>query len=309
MRNIYLLLLILIGTIKIAIGQEKNLQGVEIITSDIDNFWNAYDSAKPEFNPDIFQKLYFDIGSPGLKNFIKDRIKSSKNLSMTILKRPLYYESIRESTLKIRAMEREIKSSFSKLKDLYPRMRPPKIYFVIGVMNSGGTGFNDGLIIGAEMFALTTGTPEYELTDRLKKVLKPVEQIPHIVAHELVHNFQNYDGGTLLAACIKEGGADYIAELISGDHINQHVHDYANPREKELCIEFKERMLKDDYDGWLYSSSEGRPNDLGYWMGYKITKAYFENEIDKKKAMNEYLNIKDFEQFLAKSKYFEKIDK
>lgn len=306
MRPICLLLLILLGTFENLASQGKVSQEVEIITTDIDNFWKAYDAAKPGFEPQIFQKQYLELGTLGLQEMIDYKIKNAENLSKLILKRPLYYASIRQSTLKIRSMEPEIRSSLKKMKELHPEMSSPKIYFVIGVMSSGGTGFKDGLIIGAEMYGLTKDTPDIELTDWLKMVLKPVDQIPHIVAHELVHNFQNYDGGTLLAACIKEGGADYISELISGNHINQHIHDYAIPREKDLWLEFKERMLKDDYEGWLYSSSPGRPNDLGYWIGYKITKSYFENMSDKKKAMHEYLNIKDFEQFLEKSKYAEK---
>jgi hypothetical protein len=303
MNKTILLFVLLFIVAGFAVGQRKDTPNVEIITSDIDNFWKAYDAAKPEFDPNVFQKQYLDVGTPGLKSFVKSRIKSAENIAKVISKRPLYYASIRQSTQMIRSMEPEIKESFRKMKFLYPKMQSPKIYFVIGVMNSGGTGFDDGLIIGTEMYGLTKETPEAELSDWLKTVLKPVNEIPHIVAHELVHNFQDYDGGSLLAACIKEGGADYIAELISGSHINKHVHDYADPKEKELWMEFKERMLQDDYNGWLYTSSKGRPNDLGYWMGYKITKAYFDTMSDKVAAMEHYLNIKDFEKFLEESGY------
>jgi hypothetical protein len=60
---------------------------------------------------------------------------------------------------------------------------------------------------------------------------------------------------------------------------------FANPKEKELCLEFNARMLEKNYDGWLYSSSPSRPYDLGYWMGYKITKAYYDRMEDKQKVM------------------------
>jgi uncharacterized protein YjaZ len=110
----------------------------------------------------------------------------------------------------------------------------------------------------------------------------------------------------LLAACIKEGAADFLAELISGKHINQHVHEFANPKEKELWLEFKDRMDKKEYTGWLYSSAKGRPNDLGYWMGYKITKAYYDQAQDKKAAIREILTIKNFNSFLTQSGYANK---
>lgn len=43
--------------------------------------------------------------------------------------------------------------------------------------------------------------------------------------------------------------------------------------------------------------------DLGYWMGYKITEAYFDKAKDKKEAVSEILNITDFSAFLRESGY------
>ncbi|TMI66321.1 MAG: hypothetical protein E6H07_10615 [Bacteroidetes bacterium] len=53
----------------------------------------------------------------------------------------------------------------------------------------------------------------------------------------------------------------------------------------------------------FHHSFESRPKDLGYWMGYKITKAYYTKATDKTKAIQEILNIKDFTSFLADSGY------
>ena len=98
-----------------------------------------------------------------------------------------------------------------------------------------------------------------------------------------------------------------MAELISGQHINPHVHIYANSREQALWKEFKQRMFSADYDGWFYSVGEnGRPADLGYWMGYKIAKAYYENAENKKQAIADMLVIEDFSAFLQASGYYEK---
>ncbi len=277
----------------------------EIRTTDIEIFWKAFDAAKPTFNHGVLEKMYLRKGTKGVKDFTKGRIKNAENLSKTILAHPKYYESIRKSTESIGGMKEQIINSLVKLKALYPKAIFPPVYFVVGALSSGGTTSNAGLIIGAEMYGLTPETPKEELDDWLKTVLKSVDAIPHIVAHELIHFQQKYDGGSLLAACIKEGSADFIAELISGKHINQHVHDFANPKEKELWIEFKERMLKKDYTGWLYSASKGRPNDLGYWIGYKISKSYYDNMTNKQQAIYDILNIKDFEVFLEKSKYLD----
>jgi hypothetical protein len=62
-------------------------------------------------------------------------------------------------------------------------------------------------------------------------------------------------------------------------------------------------MNSKDLKGWLYSSAPGRPNDLGYWMGYKITKAYYDQAADKKEAIHNIFRIKNFEKFLEQSGY------
>lgn len=287
-------------------GKNRDPYKTELITVDLDNFWMAFDAAKPDFDPAIFQKTYIKQGSKGLKGFMSGRIKNAANLSKVVSSHKNYYASIRESTAKISGMKDEIRRSLAKLKDLYPEAVFPPVYFVVGTLNSGGTASRNGLIIGADMYGLTSDTPKDELNNWLKTVIKPVDQVPHIVAHELIHFQQNYDGRNLLSAAIKEGSADFIAELISGKHINEHVHEFANPKEEELWQEFKSKMLERDYSGWLYSSQKGRPNDLGYWMGYKITKSYYDNKEDKKMAMNDIMNIKNFEKFLQESKYEER---
>ncbi len=306
MKHLYLTLLLLSAFFSTSLSQNTDPEKAEIITTDLQNFWVAFDKAKPDFTPSVFQELYLDKGSNGVKGFTRGRIKSAEHLSDVIKRHPNYYASIRASTDSIAGLKTHIHRSFVRMKELYPKAIFPPVYFVIGALSSGGTSSDDALIIGAEMYGLTANTPKEELGDWLRTVIKPMSQAPHIVAHELIHYQQNYDGGDLLSASVKEGSADFIAELISGRHINQHVHDFANPKEKELWLEFKEQMLKKDYNGWLYSASEGRPNDLGYWMGYKITKSYYDNSINKKKAIEEILNIRDFEKFLAASKYAEK---
>lgn len=308
-RTVNRLVLILASAICLAnctVAQNRDPLKTQIVTSDLDNFWKAFEKAKPNYDPAIFQELYINPGSKGVEGFMEGRIVSAKNLAKEVATHPKYFETLKQSTDQIAGMKQQIVASLVKLKDYYPNAIFPPVYFVIGGLSSGGTSSDDGLIIGAEMYGLTPTVPKEELDDWLQTVIKPVAEVPHIVAHELIHFQQSYDGGTLLNACLKEGSADFIAELISGKHINQHVHDFANPHERELWEEFKTRMLKDDYSGWLYSSSPGRPNDLGYWMGYQISKAYFDKSTDKKVAVAAILNIKDEEKFLEESGYAEK---
>ena len=59
--------------------------------------------------------------------------------------------------------------------------------------------------------------------------------------------------------------------------------------------------------GWLHggADSDGRASDLGYWMGYRIAKSYYDLAEDKQQALADILEITDFETFLESSGYAE----
>lgn len=274
----------------------KNPRDAKFYTTDIINFWKVFDETNPGFEATTFQQKYIDVGSKGLKGFIKNRIENGNNLSKTIKANLNYYEAIRESSLSIDKKRERFYECFDNLKKIYPEAVFPDVYFVIGAKNSGGTAFNEGLIIGAEMFG------------KDKNDFKPVidiDYVDEVVAHELIHFQQKYaQNNTLLAQCIREGSADFICELIAGSHSNTKIHEYGNTHARELWNEFVIQMNGTNWGNWLYSSKDkSRPKDLGYWIGYKITRAYYTNAVDKIKAIQEILNIKDFNSFLADSKY------
>lgn len=284
-------------------AQNRDPLNVRFHTSDVLNFWEAFDQAGPGADPAVFQKLYIDRGSDGLKGFMRNRIVSAAHLAKVVTKARPYYESARESTLQVAAFETQMRESFVKFAALYPEARFPDVYFVIGALSSGGTTSKDVIIIGTEMYGRTTDSVLANLSPWLQTVIKPVDEIPVIVAHELIHVQQRYDGGSLLQASLKEGSADFLGQLISGRHINEHVHAWADPREQVLWIEFQRDMNKKEYTGWMYSGTPGRPNDLGYWMGYKISKAFYDNSADKTLAIKQIIQIKDASGFLKKSGY------
>ena len=256
------------------------------ITSDIPRFWKAFDQVGTVKDP---FRDYLKDGSPGLKDFIRYRIKSSKYLLKTVKQRKADYERIREDSYKIGSYTGQIRNYYANFKKLYDAAVFPTTYFVIGAFNSGGTSTGAGLIIGVEM-------------------QKNIANIPYIVAHELIHFNQKYPGGrtTLLRQSITEGCADFIAELISGKHLDEKAFKYGEEHEQLLCSEFVKIMDDHSYHGWLYGSKgkkKGRPNDLGYWMGYKICKSYYDKAGNKKQAISDMLNIRDFKDFLDKSGY------
>lgn len=111
----------------------------------------------------------------------------------------------------------------------------------------------------------------------------------------------------MLGGVIKEGSADFLASLVSDENFNQHIYDFGYAHEVELKQLFLQDMLKNDASNWLYKASKtkGRPADLEYFMGFRITQAYYQRAADKKQAVIDILNIKDFNKFVQDSGYFE----
>lgn len=287
----YLLFLCCSFALNICVAQKKSFPTspleASFVTTDINNFWQAFDKIdKNSQNP--FEE-YINKGSIGLKGFIPNRIISADELLKMVVKRKAEYEKTRKVDSLIKAKEKLIKPYFYALEYWYPDAVYPPVYFIMGRFNSGGTASPDGLLIGAEM-------------------LTSLDHLPELVIHESVHFQQKFPNGgqtNLLQQSIIEGSADFIAELVTGLKGNKKANIYGNAHKEELCAEFVKVMDKQNFEDWLYGTSgkDKRPYDLGYWIGYEITKAYYNQQPDKKQAVKEILNIKDFQVFLRKSGY------
>jgi hypothetical protein len=277
-----------------------NPREAQFHTEDIKQFWELMDQYDSKPSGSILQSEYLEKGSIGLKGFVRNRIESGKNLSKVVRNEIEYYQYIRPFTLSIDDKREQFYQYFENLKQLYPAAIFPDVYFVIGANNTGGTIFDKGLIIGAEKF----GKP-----NAIHKPSLDNENVHRVISHELIHFQQQYvRDNSLLAQTIKEGTADFLCELITGGYSsNKEMYAYGEAHKKELWQEFTSKMYQSDWNGWLYfQKDKSRPKDLGYWMGYKICKAYYENSIDKQKAIVEILTIKDFKAFLEKSGFNEK---
>ncbi len=308
---------------------------VKFVTSDIDNFWRAYDLAVKESDQTkriaVFQTEYLDKGSVGLTDFVRLRIKRAKDIVEVVDRLPRFFASIRRSTLRVKEMEGEMRLSFRRFKKLYPDAVFPDVYFVIGVLNTGGTTSSNGLLLGTELYGLTAETPRDEIAallrttflsaekdekqarlmiDRmLDTALKPIEHVPPTVAHESIHfNQSHLKIKTLLEQSIIEGSADFLGEMIAGELMNPARNIYGDKHEAALWGEFQTEMSGTNMKNWLYNglTVKDRPMDLGYYMGYKISAAFYKNAKDKQQAIRDILNIKDFTTFLESSRYREK---
>jgi hypothetical protein len=293
----------------------QNVQAPLVYTSDIDNFWVAYDSAKTcsdtLMQRQLIQKLYVDKRSEGLEAFMKARDYNAKLWVELINKYPKFWASIRNNTLQVKMQAQAIESSINRLKKLYPEMRPAKMYFTVGGLRSGGTTTNDMVLVGAEIASANQFTDAVELSDQFRQMFKNQQESSLIAinVHEYVHTQQKGNGNSLLAHSLREGSADFISELVISKKANSTYMAYGSLHEAELKESFKIDMFSNEMSKWLYNGSESEHADLGYFMGYSVCKSYYQNQADKKKAVKSILelNYQDSSQvheFLIKSKYY-----
>lgn len=285
----------------------RDPHAARLVTEDIPRFWQAFDARAELGTAKAMDSLYFAPGTRGLKDWIRLRLTNAATFAATIDKVPGYYESARASTLQIARDEPKIRAAFVAFKALYPDAVFPDVYFLVGRLSSGGTTGPSGLLIGAEMYGRTTDEALAGLSDWHRQVLSTVDLVPAIVAHELVHYQQARPRGTLLAQSLREGTADFVAELLTGDNFNAHVHRWVHAvpgRERALWEEFRAAMLGSELTGWFTSDDvTTRPKDLGYFMGYRIAQAYYDRQADKAAALKTLFAAKDPVRILRDSGY------
>lgn len=291
----------------------------KIFTSDIDNFWTAYDSIQKTTNHskklNLINKLYIEKGTKGLHSFMSVRDYNDTLYVKLIEKYPKFWNSIRPNTLTIKSKTSELTKVVKNLKKLYPELKDAEMYFTIGGLRSGGTVTDNMVLVGAE---IATGTPDVDMSefkrDWLKKVFakQSLDNIVYLNIHEYVHTQQKGGKTRVLNHSIKEGACDFIAELALQKPIETQYLSYGREHKKEIKELFKKEMLTKNFSNWLYNGSKkGESADLGYYIGYEICKSYYENTQNKPQAIKDIieLNYNDdqaVEDFLEKSKFFDK---
>ncbi|WP_306351111.1 DUF2268 domain-containing putative Zn-dependent protease [Flavobacterium sp. '19STA2R22 D10 B1'] len=318
MKAFFLILTVLLSTHSFSQKTQK------IYTSDIDNFWTAYDSVQQvsDFSKKInlINKLYIDKGTKGLKAFMETRQYNDTLWVELIEKYPKFWNSIRANTLSVKKKTADFEKVIENLKRLYPELKDAEMYFTIGGLRSGGTVKGNMVLIGAEIATgdYLTDVSEFK-NNWLKNVFaeQSLDNITSLNIHEYIHTQQNEGKGSmLLNQCISEGSCDFITELVMQNTLQRKYLSYGNEHEKKIKESFKKEMFSSDFSNWLYNGDQKEESaDLGYYIGYEICKAYYNQSKDKKKAIKEiieldYGNTKAVENFLSKFKFYpEKINK
>jgi hypothetical protein len=289
-------------------------QEARVHVEDISHFWVAYDSVQTTNDSlkqiDFIQRLYVDNGSIGLKEFMEERGGNPEKWLQMMKSDKENLNQIRPYTLSLLSQKPIIEAKLLKMKALYADFSGGDIFFTIGINNSGGTVKGKHVLIGCEVFA--NEKPDWAVM---------------MVLHEFVHTMQKLNNNQILGHSIFEGMADFIAELAFGEELAVYLPNgytaFGLKNEKEVWQEFKKYIhfnVPNQYLNWIYSvPGEGRKingvltKDLGYFMGHRICKSYYDKATDKRKAIKDLIELdlntdEKAKDFLLASGYVPKAD-
>ncbi len=273
----------------------------EIITSDVERFFRVYDAAHAHPTAAQLDKDYLAPGSDSLHRFAKERNVTGTRMADAIEKRPEIYVGARKCMALLPRVKARLRVAFDKLARLYPDAKFPPVTFVIGRGRPVGVTDPSGVYMGVEALC-SADFMNPNLEDRFV----------HTIAHEYGHvqqtgAYQNLNPGdpdaTVLTMSLMEGVGEFTAELISGDIGNFEHHAQTKGREAEIEQAFVRDEDSHDLTRWMYNGpgDAQHPSDLGYWVGYRIVKSYYEHAKDKRQALRDIFQMSDSKAFLAKS--------
>ncbi len=253
-------------------------------TDDLDHFAGLLDLLGSTADPTaLVDSLYLRPATPGLQAYARVYGVDAAGLAEAVAQdEALYRRVARDAPAAVRALEPRVREAFARLAELHPAAVFPPVWYLVGPARAGGAVQPEGVLIAVEVYTPRTGEPVDSLDNDL-------DDLVHLVAHELVHYQQAAADleaymrePTLLGRAIREGVADFVAERISGDHINRRGHAWAAGREREIWAEFRCEMGDTATGDWFFTrpGREGWPRDLGYVVGYGIAAAYAERHPD-----------------------------
>lgn len=273
----------------------------EILVDDVMRFYALYDANDGSPSAEQLESEYLALGSPSLKEFAQLRRVTGERIAARIGTDPEIYENARRCMEVLPAVKQRLAASLAKLSEMYPKAAYPPVAIVVGRGRPVGIVNPSGATIGLEaLCAADFMNPDLE------------DRFVYVIAHEYAHTQQvaarnppeaGDPRATVLRRSLVEGGAEFVAELISGGVGNARHAQWTRGREAEIETAFVDDMHGTDLSAWTdnYRQVPDEPYDMGYWVGYRIVKAYYQGAADKNAALARILEMDDPEAFLAES--------
>lgn len=286
----------------LALMVPTSAQGMpQVQVSDVIRFFQIYDQAGGRPDAEMLQRDYLAVGTPGLTRFASLRRITGESIAASLAANPDLYAEARGCVDILPQVTQRVDAAIADFQTLSPGADFPPVTIAIGRGRPIAVGEAAGAYIGLEALCAWE-LPDPNVEDRIVRV----------IVHELVHTRQtglaeHADGATVLHAALVEGAAEFVTELLTGSVAYRHLQTAARGRELEI-----EQAFLRDIDqpalgsSWVYNGGAGsnRPADLGYWVGYRIAKAYWLRAQDKTRAIADILSASDAHAFLEQSGWY-----
>ncbi len=294
-----------------------------VITSDIPNFWRAYDLVQQSTDSAeqirILNKEFIEKGTEGLKGIMQARNYQTSEYLAAIKSYPEFWKSIRASTLKADLYASDIEKGIAQLAKLYPPLKPAKLYFTVGALRTGGTTLKDKVLIGSEISMADSATVVREFGKNFSHLApyfatNPFRHLAFLNVHEYIHTQQRSSiGQSLLAQTLIEGAAEFVAsKALNCSSPNAQI-SFGKAHTEKIKQAYVRELFSTYLYNWIWNSpdNEFQMRDLAYFVGYAICESYYERAKDKQKAIQEMIeldcnNAEHLYAFVDASGFFEK---
>jgi Predicted Zn-dependent protease (DUF2268) len=273
--------------------------GPVIQIEDVTLFYKVYDAAGGHPTADQLQHDYIDPGSDGLHHLAEARRVTGAAIAKNLAAHPEMYSDAKPCMAVLPRVRERLQVALLKLGQLYPDAKFPPVTIAVGRGKPVAIGSPvSGVQVGLECLCATNWlNPNVE------------DRFVHVIAHEYAHVQQaralvDDEHPTVLEMSLIEGAAEFTAEMISGEVGYSQFKVSTKGHEKEIETEFVPDEDKTDISKWLFNSTLEKPGDLGYWVGYRIVKSYYQHAPDKTQAFREILQMTDPKAFLANSAWY-----
>ena len=276
--------------------------GPEIQIEDVYRFYKLYDATGRHPTADQLQHDYLDPGSDGLHNLAKARNVTGTRIADNIAKHPEIYSEARQCVAALPRVRQRVGVALQKLGRLYPAAVFPRVTIVVGRGKPMGIGSAaTGLQIGIELLCAVKWDN-----------LDAEERFVRVIVHEYIHVQQfpalnDDEHPTLLERSLIGGGAEFGTELILGqpaEVTSPPLRAATLGHEKDIESAFVADEDNRDLSKWLDNSTLEKPGDLGYWVGYRIVKSYYQHAADKRQALRDIIELTVPKAFLGKSGWY-----
>jgi hypothetical protein len=244
---------------------------------------------------------YVAKGSPGLRAYRARYPLSAQGLVAAIRQFRDDYSRIGDRVEWLRARKDSLALVVARYTTLVPTAVVLPVYFVVGEHHGVNSGSEVGPLLSVENGAARVSRPTvYEL-----------------LAHEMTHIQQFSAVGlgryrelytsrpSLIGGVVREGIAEFFAELIVGRVSQAAAQTYFREREEEIWRQFLSELCRKDNGDWMSGrpADPQRPSSVGYALGAAIARSFYSSSHDKGAALKELLSSDDYQSILLRSGY------